>query len=101
MAAHDDDWRIRGQENYLKGAALHWSRYKQPSETWDHDHCAFCWARFAEEKAGYNDAQQHGYTTEDDYHWICKTCFNDFKDRFEWLVVEETNGHANSNISPN
>jgi len=26
--------------------------------------------------------------TLDEYHWICKRCFNDFRDRFAWTVVE-------------
>ena len=29
----------------LVGAALVWQQYHRPSETWDHDHCAFCWAK--------------------------------------------------------
>ena len=101
MAAQEGDWRLHVQQNYLRGVALHWARYKQPSEDWDHDLCAFCWARFAEANAGYNDSQEYGYTTNDDYHWICKTCFNDFEDRFEWILVEETSGHeetAPSNV---
>ena len=23
-----------------------------------------------------------------DYHWVCVACFNDFRERFEWTVVE-------------
>ena len=25
------------------------------------------------------------YVTDDFKHWICEECFNDFKDRFNWL----------------
>jgi hypothetical protein len=90
MSAQDDDPRLNGQERFLQGAILRWSLYTQPSETWDHDHCEFCWSRFAEQRAGYQDAQQYGFTTDDRFRWICKTCFDDFKDRFEWGVVDET-----------
>jgi hypothetical protein len=41
-----DDWRLRGQERYLRGAVLVWKRYRARSESWDHDHCSFCWATF-------------------------------------------------------
>jgi hypothetical protein len=26
-------------------------------------------------------------TADDDYHWICPKCFNDFRTRFGWSVV--------------
>ena len=25
---------------------------------------------------------------QDDYHWVCAACFNDFHERFGWTVVE-------------
>jgi len=25
---------------------------------------------------------------QDDYHWVCATCFNDFRECFEWSVAE-------------
>ena len=42
----DEDWRLRGQEDYLQGATLVLRRYKAWSEDWEHDHCEFCWAKF-------------------------------------------------------
>ena len=42
----DQDWRLRGQEQYLHGATLLRTRYKAWSEDWEHDHCEFCWAKF-------------------------------------------------------
>ena len=29
-----------------------------------------------------------GYSTLDAYHWVCLDCFADFRDLFEWDVVE-------------
>ena len=29
---------------------------------------------------------REGYATQDEYRWVCQTCFNDFKDLFEWTV---------------
>ena len=44
--ADDEDWRLRGQEDYLQGATLVRKRYKAWSEDWEHDHCEFCWTKF-------------------------------------------------------
>lgn len=87
--AGQKDWRLHGQERYLKGVILFHRRYRQYAEDpeWDHDHCVFCWAMFMVEDA--IDTQQHGYATEGDYWWICEACFNDFKGMFEWKVVDE------------
>jgi hypothetical protein len=81
-------WRLMGQETYLKGITLVYRKYRQYKKNpdWDHDHCSFCWVEFSLE--GCVDSIQEGYATEDGYHWICPKCFNDFKDRFQWKVVE-------------
>jgi hypothetical protein len=84
MPVSPDDWRLRGQERYLKGAVLLWARWKCPRDEWDHDHCSFCWAKFMEED--FPEVLHFGYTTSDDYRWICKECFEDFKDQFEWSM---------------
>jgi len=80
------DWRLGGQERYLTGVTLRWQEYRAPRADWDHDHCAFCWAEFTERPDP--KVQHAGYATLDEYHWICKRCFNDFRDRFAWTVVE-------------
>ncbi len=77
-----DDWRLTFQEKYLKGVELTWSKYTLYSENWDHDHCDFCWEKFS-----LHDADLHeGYTTSDQYYWVCKQCFDDFKVMFDWVV---------------
>lgn len=78
----NDDWRLTGQERYLKNVKLRWSRYAPPSETWDHDHCSFCWERFSNSEVSLRE----GYCTLDEYHWICKKCFEDFKCMFSWIM---------------
>ena len=45
-----------------------------------HEHCDFCW-----EKAT-TDSECTFYCTMDMGHWICKACFEDFKERFNWTV---------------
>jgi hypothetical protein len=87
MPAADDDWRLGKQARYLLGAVLHWSSYRAPSLDWDHDHCAFCWAKFME--GTHPDTLQAGYATDDEYHWICSNCFEDFRDRFKFQLRPE------------
>ena len=81
-----DDWRLGNQQQYLQGATLHWRRYRAPRPDFDHDHCEFCWAKFAESST-VADSLQAGYTTDDQYRWICEPCFGDFRDRFAWRVA--------------
>lgn len=85
----EKDWRLTNQENYLKGVSLVHRKYRQYPENpkWDHDHCAFCWAEFSLREAP--EALKEGYTTENEYHWVCEKCFADFKDSFQWQVREE------------
>jgi hypothetical protein len=82
MAIDPNDWRLRGQERYLQ--ARSWSRrkYVAPHADRDHDHCAFCWIKFMETPAA--DVLDEGYVTEDGAHWVCPTCFEDFRERFGW-----------------
>jgi len=58
-------------------------QYKNHSEKWDHDHCAFCWEKFSEAEGNLHE----GYCTFDKNHWVCERCFNDFKGMFKWQVV--------------
>lgn len=90
--AEQDDWRQRGRESYLQGATLCWKRYARWSDTWDHDHCAFCWVTFSDSE-DVPEALQEGYTMvdheqfPDGYHWICSTCYEDFSGQFQWRLT--------------
>ena len=86
--ADSNDWRLAGQESFLKGVTLVRRPYRRSlkNPNWDHDHCAFCWAKFMVED--HPGTLHEGYSTEDEYHWICLTCFEDFKDAFDWRVRE-------------
>ena len=79
------DWRRQGQENYLKGKSLSWKKYSLESDFWKHDHCSFCGARFMNIES--SEILNEGYTTKDSCYWICRDCFFDFRDEFEWSVV--------------
>lgn len=79
-----DDWRLRGQEEYLTGVMLVRQPWKPSNPTNDHDHCEFCWEKFAD----CDECLHEGYSTQDRYRWICPSCFVDFKERFQWRVQE-------------
>ncbi|HUN80902.1 MAG TPA: hypothetical protein VMV81_05255 [Phycisphaerae bacterium] len=91
----ESDWRLIGQEKYLKGATLVHRRYRRYAKNprWDHDHCAFCFAKFMVEDS--SDVLHQGYATQDDSRWICEKCFDDFKEMFKWTVVEDELGTEN------
>ena len=78
------DWRLQGQERFLKGVSLARQTYRKHREGWDHDHCEFCAAKFSESRNDLNV----GYATTDCYHWICDNCYEDFKEIFQWTVVD-------------
>lgn len=115
-----EDWRLRGQEEYLTGAVLRrvvfpdfWkSAYAQKNSFYQrihdhavsfvktmhrgeeylegekvgrfwHAHCVFCWEKAA------TDTECEFYCTDDFRHWICKTCFEDFREELCWLVQPE------------
>lgn len=68
-------------ENYVKtmGKGTEFLNGEKVQYFW-HEHCFFCW-----EKATTN-AEKVFYCTEDMQVWICRECFNDFKDKFQWTV---------------
>ncbi len=77
------DWRIDNAK-HTKGATLCFKKYVRWSDTWDHDHCVACWAKFMESGA---DVLTEGYATEDSYHWICSDCLRDLKDEMGWTLA--------------
>jgi hypothetical protein len=104
-----DDWRLCFEADWMYGAQLHFRGYKAPSDEWDHDHCSLCWAKFTEDERP--DTHSEGYVLEDDCpdlmppreekaarraravvvsptcdEWICRTCFDDFREHFGWRV---------------
>jgi len=46
-----------------------------------HEHCEFCWHKIMA------DNVEECFCTPDYCHWICKECYDDFKDKFDWKVI--------------
>lgn len=86
----ENDWRLFRQERFLQGKHLVKAAFL-PTEHCDHAHCIFCWEKF-----GSGDNMLHeGYHTLEipgqpwKQWWICEQCYQDFKDRFQWIVDNE------------
>lgn len=75
-----DDWRERGQEEYLSGLTFSFCRYTPFSETWEHDHCEYCYKKIYTEIID-DYCTDKGYCSDDKRIWICLECFNDFKEK--------------------
>ena len=86
-----ESWRLKFA-GPLKGVRFQFRRYTRWSETWDHDHCAGCWAKFMESQP---NTLHEGYTTCEDYEhgacytWVCSECFELLKDELGWTLASE------------
>lgn len=100
-----DEWRLNGQEAYLLGKTFRkvtvdsFPDYDEETHSWDklrsphdgHEHCSFCWDKFSVEEADLHS----GYFAAEKWHrfFVCEKCFEDFKEPFQWKVIEqETQG---------
>jgi len=83
-----DDWRLTiPNDPIIKEKEWVFKTYIPVSETWEHQHCMLCGDKISQ----YESTIHEGYasTSRKDYWWICPKCFNDFKEMFNWKVVEE------------
>lgn len=78
-----DDWRLTNQEEYLTSVVLKRIKYNKYSDSWEHEHCEFCWEKISENKSDFNEA----YCTLDEQICICEDCYNDFKEMFNWRTL--------------
>lgn len=75
-----DDWRLRGQEEYLQNHIFQYKKFIGMPDGSLHTHCEFCWHKFMEDPAGIKDCSSEGYCSTNGIYWICKKCFEDFKE---------------------
>ena len=79
-----EDWRVETGERQLgRDKTLHFRRYFQWSDSWDHDHCEGCFARFSLIEPG---ALTEGYVTEDEEYWVCSKCFEEIGPELGWKL---------------
>ena len=129
------DWRLEtaGHESFqgkvfvlrkfAPSAAIMWDLSTGVGTTseWDHEHCRFCWRKFAAPELGIEDALEEGYVTSfddpspdtearlagppttkpanfriqeplDSDVWVCPRCFADFREHYGWTLAEEAGG---------
>lgn len=67
-----EDWRLFNQENYLFNRRIIRHNERLMDNSLSHEHCEFCFRKQLCED------DQAWYSTLDNYHWICSTCFHDF-----------------------
>ena len=85
MTREPNDWRLQNQRAYLTGVTLQWRTYRAFRPDWEHDHCEFCWAKFAESEG--EEFVRAGFATADEKKWVCRVCFEDFQPEFGWHVL--------------
>jgi hypothetical protein len=86
--AGKDDPRVTSQERFLQGAAFKWRAWPSDQPDSDHDHCAFCWVHFGDHVFTDDaDTQLEGWATPDGHHWVCRACFADFREAFEFQTI--------------
>ncbi len=88
---NEEDWRLQRADRFIPGTAFRRKPYRAPSPKWDHDHCAACWAKFAEyegpEYLHEGFAVTADYPKGEDYEWVCPECFEELKDQMSWVSV--------------
>lgn len=83
----EDDWRLRGQEDYLQNEKFKLINFKVKEGGSLHEHCEFCWHKFMEHCENVDDCSEEGYCSEDDRYWVCVECFKDFAEYFNWETI--------------
>lgn len=79
-----DDWRLLTPSiDKLRHKNFIYNQFKIKKDKWDHEHCEFCNAKFSENRGDLN----FGYSTEDEYYWVCEKCFQDFQDLLDFKLL--------------
>ena len=54
-----------------------------PNEIGDHEHCNMCGDKFT----GFDNPPKRGYGAVDGTGWVCKDCFDEYKEKYQWTQV--------------
>lgn len=84
----EDDWRLRGQDEYLQNKVFQFKEFLNSQNGSLHTHCEFCWHKFMENPDGVKDCSKQGYCSIDGKYWVCEECFNDFRKKFNWKLLD-------------
>jgi hypothetical protein len=78
----ESEWPLCNGGEYLRGLTLVRRPWRESRPGWDHDHCDLCLTTFGDQR--FPDALNEGYTTEDEYRWICPSCSETFRRHYGW-----------------
>lgn len=84
-----EDWRLRGQEEYLQNRVFRYQKFMGLPNVSDHAHCELCWHKFMENPDGVKDCSGEGYCSTDGIYWICEECFKDFKEKMNLRLADK------------
>ena len=73
-----------GEVSYYSDCVWSFKTWTITREGWDHDHCEFCLIKITD--LDISDSLKEGWTNQDEGLWICESCFEDFKDKYQWKV---------------
>lgn len=78
------DWRVDLLENVsdTHGMLFEPKNFIAQSSS-DHIHCSICFKTICGGNSVYNNS---GFYCKESGDWLCKQCFNDFKDQFDWKL---------------
>lgn len=79
-----DDWRLMGQEGYLKEKTLLHRHFDRKICVEDYLQCEFCWSSL-------EDDEGKGimcFFEPEQKLWVCEECYSDFREHFDWTVIE-------------
>ena len=88
MMIEENDWRLRGQEEYMKDLKFKYISFTAKKGGSLHAHCEFCWHKFMEYHENFEESSNEGYCSIDEKYWVCNECFEDFKDVFSWSCIK-------------
>lgn len=80
------DWRLLNIKTDLQGQEFCYTKFKSNGRN-DHEHCILCWQTISDDvNSGDNEGYYFFNKKTNQTNWICKTCFEEFKNRFDWQV---------------
>jgi hypothetical protein len=86
MTIDKDDWQLSFGKEPSFYSQCTWSlkKWTKTRSHWDHDHCEFCWQKISDMDS--SDIQPEGWSDDEETYWVCKSCFEDFKEMYQWNV---------------
>ena len=73
-----------GSVSYYNPCIWTFKKWSMTRENWDHDHCEFCLQKITD--LDISDSIKEGWTNQDEGLWICESCFEEFKETYQWKI---------------